>query len=243
MPDSAFFFDLLYWFGLLLSAGFGNPIPEEFMVIGAGIHTSQLGKYGVFRWLLLPVCIVGGVLADISLYTLGRLFGTRLFATRLMMRLTPPEKRERIHANFDRYGIAIFVVGRLMPGIRTTLFLTAGSMRLSLLRFIIADGIGALFGASLFFMLGFGLGASFEDIILDWEQKIMDYKSMILLAALVLVGGYVLYGFLRAPVSAGDPKEVPLIGSQIAAAIPDQHAAQDVESVPAATMPASRTEG
>ena len=45
------------------------------------------------------------------------------------------------------------------------------------------------------------------------------------------------------PIPTGDPKEVPLIGSQIAAAIPDQHAAQDVESVPAETMPASRTEG
>ena len=246
MPDSAFFFELLYWFAFLSSAGFGNPIPEEIMIIGAGIRTTHLGEYGLFRWLLLPVCMVGGVVADVVLYTLGRLFGTRLFETRLMIRVAPPEKRERIRVNFDRYGIAIFVVGRLVPGIRTTLFLTAGSMRLSLVRFIIADGLGAIVGASLFFMLGFGLGASFKDIVEEWEQKIMAYKSMILLAALVLVGGYLLYNFLRHPIPTGDPKEVPLIGSQIAAAIPDQHATQEVDPVVEAprtsNVPASRSE-
>ena len=246
MPDSAFFFELLYWFAFLSSAGFGNPIPEEIMIIGAGIRTTHLGEYGLFRWLLLPVCMFGGVVADVVLYTLGRLFGTRLFETRLMIRVAPPEKRERIRVNFDRYGIAIFVVGRLVPGIRTTLFLTAGSMRLSLVRFIIADGLGAIVGASLFFMLGFGLGASFKDIVEEWEQKIMAYKSMILLAALVLVGGYLLYNFLRHPIPTGDPKEVPLIGSQIAAAIPDQHAAQEVDPVVEAprtsNVPASRSE-
>lgn len=232
MPDRAFFFELLSWFGFLASAGFGNPIPEEIMIIGAGIRTTHLGEYGLFRWLLLPVVMVGGVMADVVLYTLGRLFGARLFATRLMMKVAPPEKRERIRVNFDRYGIAIFVVGRLVPGIRTTLFLTAGSMRLSVVRFIIADGAGALVGATLFFMLGFGLGASFQDIVEEWELKIMAYKSMILLFALVLVGGYLLYFFLRHPIPTGDPKEVPLIGEQIAAAIPDHHASQDFTPQP-----------
>ena len=171
------------------------------------------------------------VLADVVLYMLGRLFGARLFETRLMIRVAPPEKRERIRVNFDRYGIAIFVVGRLVPGIRTTLFLTAGSMRLSLVRFIIADGLGAMLGTSLFFMLGFGLGASFKDIIEDWEKKIIAYGSMVLLVALVAVGCYLLYSFLRDPIPTGDPKEVPLIGSQIAAAIPNQHVAQEGDSI------------
>ena len=148
MPDRDFFFELSGWFVALLSCGFGNPIPEEILVMGAGIRMAQLGEYGVFRWLLLPVCMVGGVLADVVLYMLGRLFGARLFETRLMTRVAPPEKREHIRLNFDRYGIAIFVVGRLVPGIRTTLFLTAGSMRLSLVRFIIADGLGAMLGTA-----------------------------------------------------------------------------------------------
>ncbi len=245
MPDRAFFFELLYWFGGLLSAGFGNPIPEEIMVMGAGIRMAQLGDYGLFRWLLLPVCMVGGVLADVVLYMLGRLFGARLFETRLMKRVAPPEKRERIRSNFDRYGIAIFVVGRLVPGIRTTLFLTAGSMRLSLVRFIIADGLGAMLGTSLFFMLGFGLGASFKDIIEDWEKKIIAYGSMGLLVALVAVGCYLLYSFLRDPIPTGDPKEVPLIGSQIAAAIPNQHVAQEgdpISEVPS-NVSVSQSEG
>ena len=243
MPDSAFYFEMIYWFGGLLSCGFGNPIPEEIMVMGAGMRTAQLGEYGPFRWLLLPVCMVGGVMADVVLYMLGRLFGARLFETRLMTRVAPPEKRERIRVNFDRYGIAIFVVGRLVPGIRTTLFLTAGSMRLSLVRFVIADGLGAMLGASLFFMLGFGLGASFKDIIEDWERKIIAYGSVLLLVALVAVGCYLLYSFLRDPIPTGDPKEVPLIGSQIAAAIPDHHVSQEIAPLAEAEAPTAHAEG
>ena len=243
MPDSAFFFELFWWFVGLLSCGFGNPVPEEIMVMGAGIRTAQLGEYGLFRWLLLPVVMVGGVMADVVLYMLGRLFGARLFETRVMMRVAPPEKRELIRVNFDRYGIAIFVVGRLVPGIRTTLFLTAGSMRLSLVRFVIADGLGAMLGASLFFMLGFGLGASFKDIIEDWERKIIAYGSVVLLVALVGVGCYLLYRFLRDPIPTGDPKEVPLIGSQIAAAMPSQHAAQEVAPAAKGAAPTARAEG
>ena len=244
MPDSAFFIEMLTWFGVLLSAGIGNPIPEELTVMGAGVRTAT-SKYGPFHWLLLPVCIVANVLADVILYTIGRLFGTRLFATRLMTRIAPPEKRERIRSNFDRYGIAIFVVGRLVPGIRTTLFLTAGSMRLSLVRFIIADGLGAIVGTSLFFMLGYGLGDSFIKIIKDWEQKIMADKTIILLVALVLVGGFSLYSFLRHPIPTGDPKEVPLIGSQLAAAIPDQHVAEEIAPRTEVTnkVPVSQSEG
>ena len=57
-------YELLSWFGFLMSAAFGNPIPEEVMIITAGIRTSQLAEdYGPWRWLILPACMVGAVVA------------------------------------------------------------------------------------------------------------------------------------------------------------------------------------
>lgn len=217
MPDRAFIYELVTWFGFLLSAGFGNPVPEEVMITLGGVRTAQMAsRHAPWHWLMFPACLLGGIGADLILYALGRIFGARLMETSLMQRLAPVQKQDQIKANFERYGIVIFVLGRLVPGIRTTLFLTAGTMRLSVIRFLIADGVGAFFGAGIFFLLGYGLGSQFEDLIKRWEQEIHPYRPIILLSLLFAVAGYLTYTFFRHPIPTGDPEEVPLIGHQIA---------------------------
>lgn len=220
MPVSDLIYELGYWFAFLSSAAFGNPIPEEVMIAMAGIRTAQLADVGPVRWLILPACMAGAVLADVLLYALGRFFGGRLMRTALFARLAPEAKQVQIRHNFHRYGVVIFVIGRLVPGIRTTLFLTAGSMRLSVFRFVLADGLGALVGTTLFFLLGYGLGAQFRDLLLHLEEQIAPYKPAGLLLLLGAVAAYLLYLFLRHPIPTGDPEEVPLIGHQIAAHMP-----------------------
>ncbi|MFO0879517.1 MAG: DedA family protein [Gemmataceae bacterium] len=213
-------FQLLAWFLFLMSAGFGNPIPEEVMIVMGGIATSQMAEFGVARWFMFPACVTGALMADVVLYGLGLFLGSRMMNSRIMLRLAPPEKQLRIRLNFHRYGVIIFVLGRLVPGIRTTLFLTAGAMRLHLVRFLIADGIGALFGTSIFFFLGYGLGVQFQELIEHIEQEIAPYKPIFFLTLFAIIAGYLAYIFLRHPIPTGGPEEVPLFGSQIAAHMP-----------------------
>jgi membrane protein DedA with SNARE-associated domain len=220
VPSSALLYELVWWLVFLMSAGFGNPIPEEIMLISGGIRMAHMGEYGPWRWLMLPFCLVGALLADVVLYTIGRVFGEVIKRTPWLSKLAPPQKQERIRENLHRYGVIIFVIGRLVPGFRTTLFLTAGSTRLALWKFIIADGAGTLFGGTLFFFLGFGLGEQFRQLIEQLEQQISPYKTIILLVLLCAVGAYLLYRFLRQPIPTGDPEEVPLIGHQIATHLP-----------------------
>jgi hypothetical protein len=88
-------------------------------------------------------------------------------------------------------------------------------------RFCIADGVGAIFGTSLIFLLGFGLGAVAQDFITALEDKILPYKSIILGVLLVGSAAYLLYLFLRKPLGpTGDPEEVPIIGHAIATHLP-----------------------
>jgi membrane protein DedA with SNARE-associated domain len=230
--DPNLIYTLVWWFGFLVSAAFGNPVPEEVMIVSAGVHTASM-EYGALRFLVLPTVLVGALVADLLLYALGRLFGARLLETSWMKRLAPPAKRQRIGENFHRYGFAIFALGRLVPGIRTTLFLTAGTMRLSLMRFCLADGVGALVGGSLFFFLGYGLGAQFEDVIRSWEDRIQPYKSLFVLLLLSLVVVYLVYMLFRRPIPTGDPEEVPLIGHQIAVHLPDSERSTVVQPAPA----------
>ena len=76
------------------SAGFGNPVPEELIIVGAGIQTARNEDFGPLRWLMLPSVIAGAVAADVLLYSVGRLFGPRLLQYRWLARLAPPQKRD-----------------------------------------------------------------------------------------------------------------------------------------------------
>jgi membrane protein DedA with SNARE-associated domain len=222
VPDTYLIYRLVFWFGFLVSAAFGNPIPEEVMIISAGIDASRLSEHAPWHWLILPACMLGALVADVLLYGIGRAFGELLKRYSWFNRLAPPQKQEHIRDNLHRYGIIIFVIGRLVPGIRTTLFLTAGTTRLALWKFCLADGAGALVGTSLFFLLGYALGAQFLELIESLEQKILPYKTIVLIIVLMLVGAYLLYRYLRQPIPTGDPEEVPIIGHQIATHLPEQ---------------------
>src|SRR5262249_28677300 len=127
VPDFELIRALLIAFGVFAGAGFGLPVPEELAIIGAGLWTARMANdYPLWRWLMLPVCIVGVITADVALYSIGRFFGTRLLERGWFKRMVPREKRERIERNFDQYGVNILLFGRLLPGIRSPLFITAG---------------------------------------------------------------------------------------------------------------------
>jgi membrane protein DedA with SNARE-associated domain len=170
-------------------------------------------------WIMLPVCILGVVFSDGLLYVLGRVFGVRLLHVPFVTRMMPPDKRARIESNFHRYGIKILLFARLLPGIRAPIFITAGTMRLPLKRFLLADLIYAIPGVSLLFFLAFWFTNSFRDLVMRAEEKVIQWRPILILAAVVAVTVYFIIHVYRKPVSTGDPKELPLIGNQVAARI------------------------
>lgn len=216
MPDFDLIRDLLIFFGIFVGAGFGLPIPEELAIVGAGLWTASQAHYGLYRWLMLPVCIIGVLIADCVLYGIGRFFGTRLLERGWLARMVPPAKRERIEQNFDRYGVNILLFGRLLPGIRAPLFIVAGTMRLSPPRFLLADGLGAVLGNGLLFFLAFWFGDQFKELIVGVEGEVSRARPILVLLAILGVGVFFLVHFLRRPVPTGDPEELPIIGHQVA---------------------------
>src|SRR5262249_27566615 len=64
LPDPNVFWYCLGAFVALVLGGIGlPPIPEEGVVVAAGVWAGTSPEYGVYRWLLLPVC-VGGILCS-----------------------------------------------------------------------------------------------------------------------------------------------------------------------------------
>jgi hypothetical protein len=129
----------------------------------------------------------------------------------------PPDKPEKIEQNFQRSGVKILLLIRWLPGIRSPMFITAGVMRLPVIRFIIADGAAAVIGHSLLFFLAYWFGDSFRELLLRAEHTVDSLiKPLLILLALSAVAGYLLYHFLRHPVNTGAPDEVPLIVDKVA---------------------------
>jgi membrane protein DedA with SNARE-associated domain len=218
--DFEYFRALAIAFAMFVGAGLGLPFPEEVLIVGAGIWTAANPEYGPLRWVILPVCIVGVLIADVLLYGFGRYFGSRLLSRPWVKKMLPPGKQARIEANYHNYGVSILLFGRLVPGIRVPLFLTAGVMRLSVPRFLLADGLGAVLGNGLLYFLAFWFGDAVMDVVKQAEAQVHNYQQYLVMAAVLLVTAYLLYRFLRRPVPEGDiTKEVPLIGPTLAAHI------------------------
>jgi membrane protein DedA with SNARE-associated domain len=218
VPDlGAYLRDLAIFFGAFVGAGLGLPFPEEILIVAAGIWTAAHPEYLGLQWLMLPVCIVGVIIADVLLYGVGRQFGVRLLRQRWMSRLLPPEKMLKIEDNFHRYGVGILLFGRLLPGIRAPLFITAGLMRLSIARFLVADGLGAVLGNSLLFFLGWWFGDAFMELVKRVGGKLEHVLGPVLImSAVVAVVVWLTLRYLKRPVTTGDPEELPLIGHQVA---------------------------
>src|SRR5438132_7016481 len=88
-------------FGVLIAAGMGFPIPEEVPVVGGGIAAGHAANQDVsqhpYWYIMLPVCIIGVVVSDGILYSIGRFGGQRvLHRPWIQKHFVRPEKRQEI---------------------------------------------------------------------------------------------------------------------------------------------------
>jgi membrane protein DedA with SNARE-associated domain len=165
-------------------------------------------------WIMLPVCIADVVACDIILYVIGRQWGVKLLKKHWVQRnILSPEKRAKIEKNFHDYGIAILLVARLLPGIRSPMFIMSGVMKLPFRKFMIADMLYAIPGVNLLFWLSYW----FTDQFLRAFQKVEGNRPLIMAVVLAAVSGFIAYQFLiKRRVTTGDPEELPVIGKQVA---------------------------
>jgi membrane protein DedA with SNARE-associated domain len=228
VPDSNV---IWYFVGAVVALVLGGvglpPIPEEGVVVAAGVWVANKEEYGPARWLILPVCIGGILCSDLLLYSIGRHFGSHLLEHRWLARFLTPEKLKRIQYNFQRYGVKILLFVRWVPGIRSPLFLTAGTMRLTVVRFVVADAIAAAVGHTLLFFLSYWFTDSFQELYRHVEGDLRRLKPLLILLPILAVGIYLLVHFLRKPVPTADPEELPLIGHQVAVKIESPEPAKE----------------
>ena len=187
-------------FVALVAAGVGFPMPEELPIVTAGALLGQTANDpppGLYGWALLLVCVAGVVLSDLLLYLIGRAWGLRLLRLRFVAGILPVARLQRIRRGFARHGVLILLVARLLPGVRTAIFLSAGILRLSWKRFLLADGLYALPGVSLLFLLAYWFTDRFRDAVIRVEEEVGRCKLVLLVVAAAVGAGCWLWRSLR----------------------------------------------
>ena len=178
-------------FFLLMLGIVGVPVPDEVVLTCSG--------YLIFKGYLLPELTVGcafmGSVCGISLsYGLGRFVGMPILFKYGHLAHMTPEKIDRVHSWYERFGKWLLLFGYFIAGVRHLTAFTAGTTRLRLPVFALFAYTGAFLWSVTFISLGYFLGD-------HWTLVSKHLNVEIWLAVAVIVGLTILF-FVRQRKSA-----------------------------------------
>jgi membrane protein DedA with SNARE-associated domain len=171
---------------VLLVAGLGVPLPEDLVLLAAGVLLQR----GITELPGTVLVIVAGVLVgDATIFLAARRLGDAAPGKPLFGRLLRPERRERLEALFHRYGGFVIFLARHLAGLRAPIFALAGMHRMRLWRFLLWDALGLTVSAPLVVGLGYFLSDRLEEAL----GNLVRAEHIILAVVLVpsaLYGGW-----------------------------------------------------
>ena len=100
-------------------------------------------------------CSIAILIGDTGAWYMGRKLGFGIRDRFKFMRRILTEKRMRkVQGWFDNYGNWTVFLGRQVAGVRFVTFFSAGTMRMSLVRFLLFDFLGCLVSIPIWLTLG-----------------------------------------------------------------------------------------
>lgn len=133
----------------------GLPLPALPWLLAAGALSAQ-GKFNL--GLGLGATVIACLIADAVWFYLGRYRGNQVLALLCRISLEPDSCVRRTQNVFTKYGLRGVLVAKFVPGMSTVAPPLAGMSKMSALRFLSVDGVGALLYGSC--LLGFGYSFS-----------------------------------------------------------------------------------
>jgi membrane protein DedA with SNARE-associated domain len=133
-----------YGYSILFAALFahqvGLPLPGPLFLLAAGALAAA-GKLDMV--LALGLAITACVLADWAWYEAGRKRGDKVLHLFHQFARDPDAHHQRAKEIFARYGVPLLVLAKFVPGLDAIAPPLAGTSRISRLRFLAFDAVGA----------------------------------------------------------------------------------------------------
>jgi len=177
-------------FFLLILGGIGLPFPEDATLILTGFLVAQ-NVIKPVQGFLAVYC--GLLISDFFLYWVGKKYGRMLVLHKRFQRIISPEQIEKLEEKFKKRGVWVVLIGRHFLGLRAQIFLVAGVMRMSAMKFLAADGVTSLCTIGLMGGIGYAGGNSVD--ILKKNVKRIEHIVILILA--ILITGWIIYKYFK----------------------------------------------
>lgn len=170
--------------GLTLSS-FGFPFSKSIGLIVAGM-LAGMGRGSHWAW--FSCLVVGLHLGDLGMLMVGRLWGEKVFHTKLIKRLIKADHIERARQMVSQYGLATMLFARVTPFVRNPCYILLGSLRVSPVRFTFINlGLTVPYTA-VFYIPGVFIGNQPEQI---W--RIIQSSQILFVSIALVVGTYLTF--------------------------------------------------
>ena len=170
--------------------GLGFPLPEEIVMVAAG-YVCFAGLADLAP--MVATCFGAILCGDLVPFLLGRIFGVRLLRIRPMRILVNRRRLSSFDRWFRKRGDLVIFFARFLPGLRIVAYFAAGTMRMSVARFILLDVIGIAVVVPIFVGIGYSSGEYIDEAIAKVTQ--IEQAGLILSGAAIL--GLILWLILR----------------------------------------------
>lgn len=148
-------------FAVVFAEQAGLPIPAVPVLLAAGALAGA-GKMNLALAVLLGVtaCLLG----DLIWYYLGRHRGARVLTVLCRISLEPDSCVRRTENFFIRHGTRSLILAKFIPGLSTVTPALAGLFKVSVGRFLLYNGLGALLWTAAFVAPGYLFSNQLEQI-------------------------------------------------------------------------------
>jgi membrane protein DedA with SNARE-associated domain/rhodanese-related sulfurtransferase len=173
-------------FGNVLAEQAGVPVPAVPTLVIAGALASDGRLSLVAAW---AVALVACLIADVSWYVAGRIYGNRVRRLLCSISLTPDSCVSETQARFERWGVNALLVAKFIPAISLLAPPLAGATRLGWLPFLLFNTTGAVLWVSAAVGAGVLLGPQIEQLLALFK----GYGTVAVAVIVALIVGYVAY--------------------------------------------------
>jgi membrane protein DedA with SNARE-associated domain len=168
--------------GIFLAAYIENifpPVPSDVAVVLAGALAAM--ERGHFI-LALFAGVTGSTLGFMTMYFVGRWFGTRVLDTG-KIRFVSSESIQRMDAWFGKYGYWLIAGNRFLAGTRAIISFFAGLSKLDAKMTAVLSCISSILWYGILMYIGYALGDRWEDI----KDVLTSYSETVTIAVTVLL--------------------------------------------------------
>lgn len=177
-------------FFTVLAEQIGLPLPAIPVLLAAGaVAGDGQASLTVITTLSVAACLLG----DMVWFELGRHRGRQTLTLLCRISLEPDACVRRTENFFLIHGIRALILAKFIPGLSTLAPALAGLFRISIGRFLVFNGAGALLWSFSFLVLGYVFS---DQIGYVAEQAVQFGKTATAIIATSL-GGYLLYKYVH----------------------------------------------